>query len=965
MKKRISALLLTAVMLAALIPFSAISASALAPASAERNYVSGEIVEYGSYPQSQVEDAAVISALDTAAASLTWRNMGEYATETDNDSQAYFMMTDINYDGEMYRGVRILRYRNYPGIQDTDYQRIYGFECNTTYWFRYEPLKWRILMPEIGYAVCETIIDAKRCPYVTGSENGMEYADSEVRQWLCGEFADVAFTQEEYDALGSLNLENKYDDCVCTAHNNELSYDSAEEVFAKDTDDRVFLLAYKDARSWLFTGASDEIYEECGAYAQASDYVKALGLENNLLHAMNSEPKYDEELSKYVNTSDSFSWMLRSGNKLKINFGFGSSEVRENTRIVTGIFSRTCVVDSSTNGLVCDYEGVRPAICLKKFPQHQHYISEWERYTLPTASSNGCDVKRCIICRQITETRPTYLLSFDTQGGYLRALNSPSFVIAYGEAYSSVISGSLVPSRAYSSFDGWYDGSTLIDLANGTYGFNESKTLVAHWTASPYSGSCGNSLVWAVDITNHKLTITGTGAMYNYSMNNLPPWIEYVPYIETLEIEDGVTEIGDFAFVGMYDLYEMTVPLSVMSIGNNVLDVYREGMTMYCYRNTCADQFASSLGISCSYLDKAPEDSEVSVENYTLTITNAQFITAVRIAPGVWTTSSEIKNAQGVLNLSASVIAANRDENGNFCYELADGGIYSVWYKFSDGTQLIASGIDATHMTQNVVTNGVTVTVNNLYGVKDFFISRGHYTTYRQVKNADGCLGILSSRIGRSHSYTHAAAIGEPGEYTLYIRYNDANREDEIIYFTCEVTYPTVEVYGRWITVGNLDGIKVVRVAPGTFTGSKDVKNAEGCRNFNVREIAKLANADGSLTVLNNATAEGTQYTVAIEYTNLYTEIHNITVKQKVPVYEVNGSSVTFTGLDGLSLFRYAPGAFKTATGIKNAEGSQFIRPADVQNETVTLTGLSGKYTFLIQYIENSSNIITVDFGNR
>ncbi|MBP0966918.1 MAG: hypothetical protein J5722_04735, partial [Oscillospiraceae bacterium] len=64
-----------------------------------------------------------------------------------------------------------------------------------------------------------------------------------------------------------------------------------------------------------------------------------------------------------------------------------------------------------------------------------------------------------------------------------------------------------------------------------------------------YSDSCGENLKWEYDAEMSKLTITGTGDMYNYSNLDhqlFAPW-EMGYYITTIIIEKGVTSIGDYA----------------------------------------------------------------------------------------------------------------------------------------------------------------------------------------------------------------------------------------------------------------------------------------------------------------------------------------------------------------------------------------------------------------------------------
>ena len=81
------------------------------------------------------------------------------------------------------------------------------------------------------------------------------------------------------------------------------------------------------------------------------------------------------------------------------------------------------------------------------------------------------------------------------------------------------------------------------------------------------SGSCGTVSYSYVEST-HTLTISGTGAMTDYENSSERPWYNYVEEIETVIIEDGVTSIGDFAFIDCTSLTSVTIPASVTTIGD-------------------------------------------------------------------------------------------------------------------------------------------------------------------------------------------------------------------------------------------------------------------------------------------------------------------------------------------------------------------------------------------------------------
>jgi len=84
-------------------------------------------------------------------------------------------------------------------------------------------------------------------------------------------------------------------------------------------------------------------------------------------------------------------------------------------------------------------------------------------------------------------------------------------------------------------------------------------------TAHAQSGTTG-SLFWS--LSGGTLTISGNGAMPNYTWNTVP-WYSYKSSITSVVIGNGVTSIGDNAFSECYYLTSIAVPNSVTYIGNN------------------------------------------------------------------------------------------------------------------------------------------------------------------------------------------------------------------------------------------------------------------------------------------------------------------------------------------------------------------------------------------------------------
>ena len=67
---------------------------------------------------------------------------------------------------------------------------------------------------------------------------------------------------------------------------------------------------------------------------------------------------------------------------------------------------------------------------------------------------------------------------------------------------------------------------------------------------------------YTLDTTTGVLSITGTGAMTDYSSKKAP-WYSQSSYIKTIEIADGITSIGQSAFTYCKYCTSITVPKSI------------------------------------------------------------------------------------------------------------------------------------------------------------------------------------------------------------------------------------------------------------------------------------------------------------------------------------------------------------------------------------------------------------------
>ena len=110
-------------------------------------------------------------------------------------------------------------------------------------------------------------------------------------------------------------------------------------------------------------------------------------------------------------------------------------------------------------------------------------------------------------------------------------------------------------------------GSTII-TAKTSNGKTATCVVSVTQTTNPVlSGSCGDNLTW--ELKDSVLTISGTGRMYNYKSSN-SPWYTYRSVIKSVDIRQGCTSLGDYAFYYCNGLTSITIPNSIDSIGGFV-----------------------------------------------------------------------------------------------------------------------------------------------------------------------------------------------------------------------------------------------------------------------------------------------------------------------------------------------------------------------------------------------------------
>ncbi len=317
---------------------------------------SGDYISFGSYPQTDVTStmSSVLSygALPTSTTLNGWTDYGYYV---DGEVQSYMWYKDVTYSGEKYRAVYFTSYRmlssyNSPtmGGVGTSYQDDNGYYINTVYWFKFEPIIWRILSEDANEALLlsEMILDSQTFQnrvvknendvfYATDSQGSVltdgngnrvyanNYAYSTIRSWLNTDFYNAAFNVYQRQIV----LAKMIDNSASTTKSDENIY------ACEDTLDKTYLISYKDFKNTSYGFSTEKSAIE--NQKKNTDYAKIQGCST----------------SAEVGYENNGNWWLRSPNYLASD--------------VVSVVSSLGNITNYIGGVTVTYCGVVPALNIK------------------------------------------------------------------------------------------------------------------------------------------------------------------------------------------------------------------------------------------------------------------------------------------------------------------------------------------------------------------------------------------------------------------------------------------------------------------------------------------------------------------------------------------------------------------------------------------------------------------------
>lgn len=158
----------------------------------------------------------------------------------------------------------------YAKVTATPYSGGYKFSndatvtSGTVYYFKVEPIKWRILSESGGTALilCESIIANKRY-----DDNSNNYMNSEIRAWLNNQFYNTAFTELQKQLILTTEVDNS---AYSTGY-------EANPYACANTNDKIFLPSYRDMINTAYGFNSGYSASDTARRRITSDYSRATG----------------------------------------------------------------------------------------------------------------------------------------------------------------------------------------------------------------------------------------------------------------------------------------------------------------------------------------------------------------------------------------------------------------------------------------------------------------------------------------------------------------------------------------------------------------------------------------------------------------------------------------------------------------------------------------------------------------
>ena len=269
----------------------------------------GDYIYFGYWPQTLERDENVIAKLNEIAGTppLPRDKENPYNWES-HEGTTYMWQKIVIYNGTKYLGVQMNDYRASGVYSLTSYIMKNGYFTFEVYWFKYEPIKWRILTTSgnSAYIMSDIALDSfsiqpnryqgfyneKYGVFRTDQNGNMDgtYANNWeycfLRGWLNDTFYKEVFNDLQKEIIQTTHLDNTARSSNPNEYPKYYGYgeNAGKNKFAdqcKDTDDKIFLLSLRDITTTAYGFNKDVLAEDPARNLQATDFAKLHGAPMN------------------------------------------------------------------------------------------------------------------------------------------------------------------------------------------------------------------------------------------------------------------------------------------------------------------------------------------------------------------------------------------------------------------------------------------------------------------------------------------------------------------------------------------------------------------------------------------------------------------------------------------------------------------------------------------------------------
>lgn len=268
-----------------------------------------DYIYFGYWPQTLERDENVIAKLNEMAGTppLPRDKENPYNWES-HEGTTYMWQKIVIYNGTKYLGVQMNDYRASGVYSLTSYIMKNGYFTFEVYWFKYEPIKWRILTTSgnSAYIMSDIALDSfsiqpnryqgfyneKYGVFRTDQNGNMDgtYANNWeycfLRGWLNDTFYKEVFNDLQKEIIQTTHLDNTARSSNPNEYPKYYGYgeNAGKNKFAdqcKDTDDKIFLLSLRDITTTAYGFNKDVRAKDPARNLQATDFAKLHGAPMN------------------------------------------------------------------------------------------------------------------------------------------------------------------------------------------------------------------------------------------------------------------------------------------------------------------------------------------------------------------------------------------------------------------------------------------------------------------------------------------------------------------------------------------------------------------------------------------------------------------------------------------------------------------------------------------------------------